>query len=101
MEKLKSLFCNLSLVICLSFIFYYSLSDVEIIEGKQKPAMSRYCVDYCMKSYLSLNAKSSLDGEGIFNDVKKYCSEFFKDISCCHHSNKKYMECTDEKIIGE
>lgn len=39
----------------------------------QEPALSRYCIDYCMKEYLKISS-----GEVDFYEVKRHCSEFFK-----------------------
>lgn len=56
--------------------------------NEQEPALSRYCIDYCMKEYLKISS-----GEIDFYEVKRHCSEFYTNSSCCE-DNGKYGECS-------
>lgn len=64
-------------------------SFIGLIDKRpQEPALSRYCIDYCMKEYLKISS-----GEVDFYEVKRHCSEFYTNSSCCE-DNGKYGECS-------
>lgn len=61
---------------------------VDLIDKHpQEPALSRYCVNYCIKEQLSLTK-----GDVEYSQIENHCRDFFEGITCCKDNNK-YGEC--------
>lgn len=64
-------------------------SFIDLIDKHpQEPALSRYCVNYCIKEQLELTK-----GDIEYSEIKDHCKDFFDGISCCKYDNK-YGECS-------
>jgi nitrogen fixation/metabolism regulation signal transduction histidine kinase len=94
-EKLKEIDDNESithkwfiaffLIIFLAILI--AIFSVVTSDKIQEPALSRYCINYCIKDHLSV-----VKGDIEFNAILDHCKKFFENITCCQ-TGTVYGEC--------